>query len=292
MPPGGGRRILFVAAKSDAQPVLAQLRAAGHQVSLVEDTDEARILLEFAGFDQAVVSAAKLAALLQEQWRWESADTGAWRRSTAALAHDLRALLGALESCVAALERAPASGGAAGDVRHSIAALSTLLQELAGELSGSAEELSLVPVDVEDAVEAAAVAVYPSASERRQRLVIDIDEAVRRLTADGPKLKRVLANLLQYSSQRAPRLGTVTVRVREEQGECVISVFHAAMGAAGLEARQTPGAAGLSGAQRLVELHGGRLWIESQTGGEAGVFVSLPLAGAARERPLARLTRD
>ncbi len=85
----GGKRILFVSAKKEAQPVLSQLRSNGHQVSLVEDLDEAGAILGMSGFDQAVIQGASLEALLEQKSLWESDDTESWRRSTAAIVHDL-----------------------------------------------------------------------------------------------------------------------------------------------------------------------------------------------------------
>ncbi len=279
--------------------MLAQLRSAGHQVSLVEDADEARLLLGFAGFDQAVLPAAQLSALLEWQCLWESADTDAWRRSTAALAHDLQGLLHALERSIAEAE-ASVRGTRLGDFHHTISTLASFLHELTMELGGRGhEDLALTDVDLEDAVEAAAVVVYPSASERRQRLVIDIDDSVPKVYADSVKLKRILTNLLEHASRHAPRAGTVTVRACADQGDCVISVSHAGDGATQADLRRLfgpdagkNGLPSLSRVQRLVEQHGGRLWIESQKGQGTTAFVSLPLGAEESGRPLAHLARD
>jgi len=49
------KRILFVSLKREAEPLLAQLRAARHEVSIVEDLDDAQALLASGAFDQAVL---------------------------------------------------------------------------------------------------------------------------------------------------------------------------------------------------------------------------------------------
>jgi K+-sensing histidine kinase KdpD len=106
--------------------------------------------------------------------------------------------------------------------------LSTFLLELTDEFdAGPRHDLSLRVLDLEDAVETAAISVYSSASDRRQRLVIDIDERARYIRADSTKMKRVLSNLLLHASGQTPP-GTVTVLARRECEDCIISVAHTA----------------------------------------------------------------
>ena len=290
------KKILAVSTKSEAQPVLGQLRAAGHQVSLVEDMDEGRALLASEKFDQALLPAGKLVSLLERRARWEGVDQDTWRRSTSGIAHDLRTLLGALDRGVAELNRS--HGSSAGEdvlepARRSISVISSFLRELTGELEGGAsEDLELCALNLEDAVEAAAMTVYPSALERRQRLVIDVHDDVTSIQGDAAKLKRALANLLDHASKQGPELGTVTVRARREQDNCVIVVSYSDDGNTLSELRRlftpaphepAPSDSSLSRVQRLVAQHGGRCWVESDEGADTCVFVSLPL-GAPLQR--------
>jgi len=294
------KKILVVSAKKEAEPTLGQLRAAGHQVSLVEDMDEAQALLASEGFNQALLPARTLASLLEQRALWDSADMDAWRRSASGIAHDIRALLRSVDSGIREL----AEGGQARrardeltQARRTISVLSTFLAELTEELEGAfAEGLSLTSVNVEDAVETAAMAVYPSALERGQRLVIDVEEEVTRIEADGPKLKRVLTNLLQHASRSGPERGMVTVRARKEREDCVVAVSYAGDTITLSELRRlfappSPGGgapgAGLSRVQRLVGQHGGRLWVESQKGSDTCIFVSLPMGATASSGSLA-----
>ena len=144
---------------------------------------------------------------------------------TAAIAHDLRNLLTTLERCLRELQR-PAENDVMESCR-TINTLSTFLLELTEELQAAGHSgLALTIVDLEDTVEVAAVTVYPSAADRRQRLVIDIEEAARHVRADATKLKRVMSNLLAHASRESPPLGTVTVSARREVDACVISVSY------------------------------------------------------------------
>jgi signal transduction histidine kinase len=286
------KRILVVSLKKEAEPVLSQLRAAGHQVSLVEDMDDAAALLASGAFDQTIIPAAAIHPLFTLRSAWERSGGDSWRLSTAAIAHDLRNLLSALGRYTRELhEEASLMGSHSDEVAQllrTISTLSTFLLELTEDF-GSGAAPGVVPqvFDLEDAVELAAISVYSSAAERRQRLVIDIDERARYLRADTTKIKRVLSNLLAYASRQTPSLGTVTVRARRDSGECVISVAYdaEAVSIAGLtellsagQTRADPQSGGLYGVQQIVQQHGGRLWVESERGSGTTIFVSVPSA--------------
>jgi signal transduction histidine kinase len=284
------KRILIVSLKKEAQPVLGQLRAAGHQVSLVEDLDDAAALLASGAFDQAIIPAQTIQPLLAQRALWQRSGGDTWRLSTAAIAHDLRNLLSALERCMRELHEEAALLGSHSDelaqLQRTISTLSTFLLELTDELgAGAPRSVAPEEFDLEDAVELAAISVYSSASERRQRLVIDIDERARYIRADATKIKRVLSNLLLYASRQTPSLGTVTVGARRDSGECVISVGYdseavsiAALSEllSPLEGKAEAPVGSLHGVQQLVQQHGGRLWVESEKGTGTTIFVTVP----------------
>lgn len=284
------KRILFVALnKREAGSVPGNLRAARHSVSLVEDLEAAQALLASQGFDQAILPAPIVASFLEQRAVWPQANSEAWRRSTAGIAHDIRSLLNALSHNLEEMQRQSLSrdfevNGLA-EIRHRISVISAFLDELVFEMTSGDEELNLSVVDLEDAVEAAAIVVYPTASERQQRLVIDIDEEVAHVRADRTKLKMALTNLLDYATRHSPILGTVTVGASRDEDQCVIVVSHAGEGVTQSELRRLFSPAsrgegttglGLSQAKRIVEQHGGRVWVESQRGSGTSVFISLP----------------
>jgi K+-sensing histidine kinase KdpD len=299
------KKVLVVSVKREAEPVLGQLRAAGHQVSLVEGMDEAQTLLASGGFDQSLLPARALELLLEERAFWQGTDTEAWRISTAGIAHDLRSLLRALEWSIRELTEADVDGMKTGgdlpQLTRTIAVLSAFLRELTSELEGDAQQgLSLSAINLEDVVESAAMAVYPSALERRQRLVIDIHDEVAQIQADATKMKRVLTNLLDHASRQSPSLATVRVGAQRENDSCVISISYVGNAITLSELRRlfspaTPmvhsAGGGLSRSQRLIEEHGGRLWVESQKGSGTCIFVSLPQPGTVTRENAGALTR-
>jgi signal transduction histidine kinase len=217
------RRILFVGLKKEAQPVLGQLRGVGHEVSLVEDLDEASVLLASGGFEHAVLPAPSLLRVLEERSLWLSNDSDNWRRAVAGLAYDIEYLL-------QSLKRGIVEAGDSVETQETVRTVSVLahyLSELTSELDVvPSRELQPAIIDLEDAVETAAVTVYPTAAERRQRLVIDVEEDAASIRADPVKLKRILSTLLDYASRHTPSNGSVSVRAYVQESEPVICVSH------------------------------------------------------------------
>jgi len=266
--------------------LLAQLLAAGHTVHTVGDLESARRLLASGGLDQVILPAALLASLVEQHSPWQAPDHEDWRRSTAGLTHDLRTVLDTLER---GIQEWQLKEGDKADplesIRRMISALSAFLYELTLEMSnGASKELHLVVIDLEDSVEAAAMTVYPMASDKQLRLVVDIDGEVARICWDRTKLKRVLAKLLDDAVRKTPHSGTVTIRAHREDERCVISVSDGGQGTRQLPFQRffDPYAPpegdvgpGLALAKELVELHGGDVRVESRAGSGTTVFLSL-----------------
>lgn len=281
-----GKRILFVSAKKEAQPVLSQLRSSGHQVSLVEDLDEAGAILGMSGFDQAVIQGASLEALLEQKSLWETEDQEGWRRSTAAIVHDLRGMLLSLKQVLGGVgsSRRTSSDEPLEAIESTVDALSLFANELVHELVKLPNGFALAPVNIEDAAEAAAVIVYPSALERKQRLTIDVDADVAVITTNVSRMMRALKNLLEFASERASDRGQVSVKAIAEGEDCILSVSSDGKGLTRAEMKRLfSGSSGYGGragplvlVQEIVDELGGRMWIESETGGGVTVFVALP----------------
>lgn len=277
----------MVAPKRDAQPVLAQLRSSGHHVSVVEDLDEARAILGIGGFDQAVLQSSSLEAILRQRMSRGGDDCESWRRSAAAIIDDVQGLLSALAALM------PDDDGRSAHFDDDMAALACTVHSL----SSAAEELmqGLVSptvaddarlVDLHELVETAAVLIYSSAAERRQRLTIDIHPDVATIQTVPTRLRRVVKVLLEFSSTLATNRGSVVLRGARDGDDCVISVLYMrnpvdrgdlAHGAISLfHNGSRPGP--LTRAQELITDLDGKLWIESEKDGRVSVFVALPQA--------------
>ena len=117
------------------------------------------------------------------------------------------------------------------------------------------------------------------------------------IVADERKLKQILINLLTNAVKFTKEGGTVTVKAGCDGGELEISVADTGIGIAPEnhklifeEFRQTSDdysraqegtGLGLALTKRLVELHGGRIWVESELGAGSTFAFRIPLAGTA-----------
>jgi PAS domain S-box-containing protein len=135
--------------------------------------------------------------------------------------------------------------------------------------------------------------VEPLALAKRIALTVECGVDLPRLTADRPKVKQILYNLVSNAIKFTPEGGRVDVAAREQAEGIVISVADTGIGIAkeDLErvflefeqldssyARQQEGTGlGLALTRRLVELHGGRIWVESEIGRGSTFSFVLPL---------------
>jgi signal transduction histidine kinase len=109
---------------------------------------------------------------------------------------------------------------------------------------------------------------------------------------DAVRLARVLDNLLENAVKYSPRGGTVEVAISSEDGNAVLRVADHGEGipdadlphiwerfrrGRNVEGRIPGTGIGLAGVERIVELHGGAIAVDSQVGVGTTITVSLPL---------------
>lgn len=115
---------------------------------------------------------------------------------------------------------------------------------------------------------------------------------------DCTRIRQILLNLVS-NSLRLTQHGGITVRIRREDEHLLYCVedtgpgiekdeipklFQPFMQVGDSSWRRREGAGlGLAISRRFVELHGGRMWVESEAGQGTSVYFTLPLSGAGRE---------
>lgn len=146
-----------------------------------------------------------------------------------------------------------------------------------------------------------------AASDAKIDLVARIDTDLPVIEADSVKIKQIFMNLLSNAIKFTPEGGTVTLRAQtEEEGRVKISVTDTGIGMSvddmavalmpfgqvdGSHTRKREGTGlGLPIAKALIELHGGRMAIDSDRGKGTEVVVGLPISGGERSRMFSAAT--
>jgi signal transduction histidine kinase len=156
-------------------------------------------------------------------------------------------------------------------------------------------ELKLERVDVGLLVAEVVTAMQPLADAAQVRLVKPTGRPGA-ITADRRKLHQVLLNLLSNAIKFTPPDGRVTILLRRTDDVLLLTVVDSGIGVAAEDQErifdafeQVSGAnkdgggtgLGLALSRQLVELHGGRLWIESGIGQGSSFHISLPILAAS-----------
>ena len=149
--------------------------------------------------------------------------------------------------------------------------------------------LDLGPLDVRQAVDDAATMVRERAAVHDIDLRLHVERGVSTVEADSRKVRQVLVNLLANAVKFTPPGGRVAVRAATLAGGGVrVEVEDTGVGIAPddherifEQFEQVAGVGegtglGLPLARRLIELHGGRLWVESEPGRGSTFVFELP----------------
>jgi len=172
--------------------------------------------------------------------------------------------------------------------KHLLSLISDIL-DLA-QIEADKLELELSRVNIKDLLENNLVMIREKAKNHRINLDTHIPEELSDLEiqADKRKLKQIMFNLLFNAAKFTPDGGAITVEADQKGEEIIISVKDTGIGIApenkekifdgfyqvkGGMRDKTPGTGlGLSLTKSLVEMHGGRIWVESEGEGKGSTF--------------------
>jgi signal transduction histidine kinase len=152
--------------------------------------------------------------------------------------------------------------------------------------------LDLRPEDLRASVESATEQVERTAVRRGVDLTTSMPDAPVRILHDPQRVGQVVANLVGNGVKFTPRGGSVTVAVRSTEDGAVIAVRDTGVGippdelphifdrffrgARATEARSSGSGLGLAIVKSIVDMHGGRIEVESRASGGSIFTVSLP----------------
>jgi signal transduction histidine kinase/CheY-like chemotaxis protein len=160
-----------------------------------------------------------------------------------------------------------------------------------------AEQMALVrqETDFTDLVAGALAAVQPLYASKRLDLVAVIEPGLPSVFCDGTRIREVLLNLLSNAG-RFTESGGVRVYVCREKEDVVVAVADTGPGiAAGdinklfvpfqqldgsIRRRYGGTGLGLAISKRFIELHGGKIWVESESGTGTTFRFRLPMMAA------------
>jgi signal transduction histidine kinase len=162
-------------------------------------------------------------------------------------------------------------------------------------------EIKPEPVELRPAVAKVVDLIRPTAEAKGLAVRVELPRDLPTAQADAPRLDQVLTNLLANAVKFTER-GAVTVRASATADEVVVQVVDTGIGIAAeaqsyifdefrqedaSTTRQYGGTGlGLAIAKKLVELMGGRIWLESTPGRGSTFSFALPRGAATPARPV------
>ena len=162
-------------------------------------------------------------------------------------------------------------------------------------------ELEVASFSLREALERGVVMVREPASKRGVALALELAPDVDLVEGDERRLRQVVFNLLSNAVKFTPEGGSIVVASARIDGEVQVSVTDTGPGIVaedrerifeefhqtdvGVQQREGTGL-GLALSKRLVELHGGRIWVESEHGHGSCFVFTLPIKEANRRWPV------
>ena len=154
-------------------------------------------------------------------------------------------------------------------------------------------ELEIHPLSVSQLVESCLETTQRRAAEKDLRISVNLAKSLPEIAGDRRRLAEVLQNLLDNAIQYTPAGGQIMVSAFADDGEVTLTVSDTGIGIPQADqpriferfyrvdaarSREVGGTGlGLSIAKHLVEVHGGRIWVESSVGQGSQFHFTVPI---------------
>jgi len=158
-------------------------------------------------------------------------------------------------------------------------------------------ELELAPFSLREALERGVVMIRERATNNGVALSLELDPSVDVVHGDERRIRQVVFNLLSNAVKFTPEGGRVDVSMHTENGDVLVAVRDTGPGISPADqarifeefqqARDTNGerpegtGLGLALSKSLVELHGGRIWVESEPGKGSTFTFTIPVGSSS-----------
>ena len=179
--------------------------------------------------------------------------------------------------------------------RHLLSLINEILD--LSKVEAGRMELELAAFDLPLTIDNARTFVRERATNHEITLV-KVDQRIGDIVGDERKIKQILLNLLSNAVKFTPAGGRITINARPINAVVEISVTDTGIGIAEQDqpkvfeefrqvgsdyAHKVEGTGlGLTLAKKFVELHGGRIWVESELGKRSTFVFTLPTTLQAR----------
>jgi len=158
-------------------------------------------------------------------------------------------------------------------------------------------QLELAPFSIQDALERGVSMVREQATRNGVQVTLHANDGLRVVTGDERRVRQVIFNLLSNAVKFTSAGGSVDVTATRANGEVRVSVADTGpgiteddLGRIFEEFQQTEAGArqhegtglGLALSKRFVEMHGGRIWCDSEVGKGSTFVFTIPSAAVGR----------
>jgi len=223
-----------------------------------------------------------------------------WLRFIDTLSHELKTPLTSIIAAAGLLaEELEATGDESYQkliqtIIHNANTLGTRTAELMDIVkTGSGKlQLQLEPVDMKSLLQGIGWQISPLLQGKEQNLNMDLPHSLPIIHGDGQRLEQVVLNLMTNAAKFTPKRGNITLRARKRDIGLLIEVQDTGIGIPkdeqarlfkpysrlSADRQRHPGLGlGLALAKQVVELHGGKIWVESEPGKGSTFSFSLPV---------------
>ena len=146
------------------------------------------------------------------------------------------------------------------------------------------------PLKIGQTIRDVVARIHPRIQARRQTLELEIPDSLPLIKADKQHLEQVLLLLTSNATKFSPEGGKIMIASWQQDRETLVVRISDTCGGIPVEEhelifkpryqigrRDGEGGLGLTIAKFLVELNGGKIWLESKSGYGCSFFFSLPL---------------
>ena len=166
----------------------------------------------------------------------------------------------------------------------------------ATRLEAGRVELVLVPAELLPLVEIVVAEMMPQLEAKEQQFTVAAAPDLPPILCDRMRVVQIIANLLSNACKYTPRQGRIHINLTlaDEPGFVLLAVSDSGVGIAANDrprlfnrffrgenaylTSEVGTGLGLHITRSLVELHGGRIWLESEVGRGTTFFVTFPIA--------------